>query len=105
MASQALAPLFGVAQMVLLATGLVELGQELERRQCFLHNLRKKSHCWSQFPFWVHLQCLKFQTGELFAAAAVVGVGVGVVVAAAAVGEGASQGEVFGICLVLHLSL
>lgn len=92
MASQALIPQLGFAEMVV----MVELDQLLVRTQCSLHNLMKKTHhCWSQFLFWVHLLCLKFQREELCdSAAAVVVVGVGV-----------SQGRVFGICLGLHLFL
>lgn len=66
-------------QLVVLATGSAELGQSLERRLCFLHNLKKRSHCWSQFLFWVHLQCWKFQTEELFVVVVVVAVAEAVV--------------------------
>jgi len=92
MASQALALVMIVMEE---AIGVVELGQQLERKQCFPHNLRMRSHCWSQFLFWVHLQCWKFLREEL----PVVGVGIGVV------GIKASQGRVFDISLALHLFL
>ena len=42
---------------VLVAVGVVELGQEQEMKQCFPRNQMMRSHCWSQFLFWVHLQC------------------------------------------------
>lgn len=92
-ASQALAlVLLLVAQIVVLvlaeATGrMVELGPQLEMRQCFPHNLTTRSHCWSRFLFWVHLQCWKFPKEEQFAV----------------VGVTASQEEVFDICPVLRL--
>lgn len=47
-----------------------ELGQPPERKQCSLRSLRRRSHCWSQSLFWVRPLCWKFQTEELFAAAA-----------------------------------
>lgn len=90
MAFQALALVMIVMEQ---AIGEVELGQQLERKQCSPHNLRMRSHCWSQFLFWVHLQCWKFLREEL----PVVGVGV--------VGLTASQGGVYDISLALHLFL
>lgn len=82
-------------------TDVVKFGQQLETKQCSPHSLMMRSHCWSQFLFWVHLQCWKFQKEEPFAAAAAV-----VLVAAVAVVEAtASQGGVFGICLLHHLFL
>lgn len=75
------------------AIGVVELDQQLEMKQCFPHNLRMRSHCWSQFLFWGHLQCWKFLTEELVVAVVVV------------VGVRASQGGVFDISLLLHLFL
>lgn len=71
-------------------------------KQCFLHNLMMRSHCWSQFPFWVHPQCLKFPTKEqLLVVAAVVAAADAVV----AVEAKSSHRQVFGISLEQHLFL
>lgn len=51
MASQAEAPPPGVSEMAAVAAGFAELGQELVKKQCFPHSLKKKSHCWSHYPF------------------------------------------------------
>jgi len=77
------------------AIGVVEWAQRPEMKQCSPHNLTMRSHCWSQFLFWVHLQCWKFLKEDPFAAAAAVVV----------VEVGASQGGAYDISLALHLFL
>lgn len=94
MASQGMALLLFVAKIGLLvveAIWKVELGQQLERKQCSPHSLRMRSRCWSRFLFWVRLQCWKFLKEEQFVDAVA--------------GIRASQGGVFGISLVLRLFL
>lgn len=81
-----------------------ELGQPPERKQCSLRSLRRRIHCWSQSLFWVRPLCWKFQTEELFAAAADVVADADVVVVVV-VGEEFSPKGVFGIFPGLHLFL